>query len=146
MKYIVELAFFRTKNKKDQELKRTVISNQELIKRKGDFWSRKKEAAYEDGGEGDAGGELGNSEASRSGAGDVVGEGERGKHDFDGELQKVDDLLPVPSGEDLVVHVRLLLHRLQEPLGAPRHSFSRSSSSRPPAALKLRASEWSSGV
>lgn len=86
---------------------------------------RQSEETHEDRGVGEFCNELGDAETAGSRAGNVEGECEGGKHDLDGEIQYVDELLAVASGQVLVLRVGELLHALYQLVCPSRHGEAR---------------------
>jgi len=67
------------------------------------FPVRGRNQTYEDFGEGEVGGELGDAKAARGGASEIKGEGEGGEHHLDWELEQVDHLQALAIFEELAL-------------------------------------------
>lgn len=83
----------------------TQTQNSETNHKKINPRKHKSFRAYKDGREGEVRSELRNAETTLSGASEVVGEGEGGEHDLNGEVEKINDLLAMALREGLPVEV-----------------------------------------
>lgn len=84
---------------------------------------RKRERAYEDGSKRKLRDELRNTEATWSRARNVVSESERRENELDGEVENVDELLPITVRKNSVLIAHELTHALHEMVSPFRHAY-----------------------